>query len=234
MGDKRIAVVTGANKGIGFETVRHLSRAGVKVILTARDKARGEKASEALIREGMDVLFHQLDVTDGKSIKNLHEYVCREFGKLDILVNNAGVLLDRDKSGLDVDPDTVRKTMETNVYGPLVLCQTFIPQMRKNGYGRIVHVSSGMGQLSDMGAGYLAYRLSKTALNAVTRVIAEEVRGSNILVNSMSPGWTRTDMGGPNATRSPELGADTITWLATLPDGGPTGGFFMDRKPITW
>lgn len=234
MADKRIAVVTGANKGIGFESVRHLSRVGVKVILTARDEARGEKASEVLMREGMDVLFHQLDVTDGKSIKNLHEYVLKEHGKLDILVNNAGVFLDRDESGSEVNPDTVRKTMETNVYGPLVLCQTFIPLMKKNGYGRIVNVSSGMGQLSDMGAGYLAYRLSKTALNAVTRVIAEEVRGSNILVNSMSPGWTRTDMGGPNATRGPELGADTIAWLATLPDGGPTGGFFMDRKSITW
>ena len=124
--------------------------------------------------------------------------------------------------------------METNVYGPLLVCQALVPLMEQNGYGRIVNMSSGMGQLSDMGAGNPAYRLSKTALNAVTAMVAAGVRGSNILVNSMCPGWVRTDMGGSGAPRSVEQGADTAVWLAMLPEGGPTGGFFRDRKLIPW
>jgi NAD(P)-dependent dehydrogenase (short-subunit alcohol dehydrogenase family) len=128
----------------------------------------------------------------------------------------------------------VRETVETNVYGPLLLCQALVPLMERNGHGRIVNVSSGMGQLSDMGSGNPAYRLSKTALNAVTAMVSAQVRGRNILVNSMCPGWVRTDMGGSAAPRSVEQGADTALWLGTLPDEGPTGGFFRDRKPVSW
>jgi NAD(P)-dependent dehydrogenase (short-subunit alcohol dehydrogenase family) len=153
---------------------------------------------------------------------------------LDILVSNAGVLMERMKSGLRVDLDTVREIMETNVYGPLLLCQALVPLMRRHSYGRIVNVSSGMGQLADTGAADLAYRMSKTALNAVTRVLAAELQGANILVNSMCPGWVRTGMGGSGAPRSVQQGSDTAVWLATLPSDGPTGGFFRDREQIPW
>ena len=234
MSGEKIAVVTGANKGIGFETARLLAGEGIEVILTARDEARGKKACGKLKKEGADVHFHRLEVTDQASIDDLYEYVRKEFGRVDILINNAGIKMDTDKSGMEMDLDTMRNTMEINVNAPLALCQKFIPLMKKNGYGRIVNVSSQMGQLSGMSRGSMAYRTSKTALNAITRLLALELNDSNILINAGSPGWTRTDMGGPNAPRSTEEGADTIVWLATLPDGGPTGGFFQDRKPLDW
>lgn len=135
---------------------------------------------------------------------------------------------------LAVDYDLLRLTMETNAFGPLLLTQAFVPLMRKNGYGRIVNVSSGIGELSDLGSSWPAYRLSKILLNIQTRIIAKELRGSNILINAMCPGWVRTDMGGPGAPRSVEKGADTIVWLALLPDDGPQGGYFRDRRPIDW
>ncbi len=234
MVERKIALVTGANRGIGLEICRQLARRGVKVILTARDEHKGRAACEELNREGLDVVFHQLDVTDPISIERVADYVEREFGRLDILVNNAGIFMDKGVAGLDVDLETVRKTMETNVYGPLVLCQTFIPLMRRHNYGRIVNMSSSIGSLSEMEGLYLAYRMSKAALNAVTRVLAEEVKGSNILINSACPGWVKTEMGGPRAERSIEEGADTPVWLALLPDDGPSGGFFQDRKAFPW
>ncbi len=128
----------------------------------------------------------------------------------------------------------MRQTMETNVYGPYLLCQALVPLMKKNNYGRIVNISSGLGQLNDMGGGYPAYRMSKTAINVITRILAAELAGTNILVNSMCPGWVKTRMGGEGATRSVEEGADTAVWLSTLPDGGPTGKIFRDRKEVPW
>jgi NAD(P)-dependent dehydrogenase (short-subunit alcohol dehydrogenase family) len=231
---KKVSVVTGANRGIGLEIVRQLAREGVLVVLTSRDEAKGQAARERLGLEGLDVVYHQLDVTDPASVQHLRESLEQEYGRLDILVNNAGILLDNGVQVLDVDLDMVRETVETNVYGPLLLCQSLIPLMERNGHGRIVNVSSSMGQFSDMGSGNPAYRLSKTALNAVTVMVAAQVRGRNVLVNSMCPGWVRTDMGGSAAPRSVEQGADTALWLATLPDDGPTGGFFRDRKPASW
>ncbi len=230
---KRVAVVTGANRGIGFETCRQLAKKGIQVILTSRDRAKGEAAVEKLQAEGLDVSYHPLDVTDSDSVQRLAEFIKREFGQLDILVNNAGVSLDSSDSVLNTKIDTLRKTMDTNLYGPLLLCQALIPLMKHN-YGRVVNVSSGAGQLSDMTSGYPSYRISKTALNALTRILANELKGTNILVNSVCPGWVKTDMGGANAPRTPEQGADTIVWLATLPDNGPTSGFFRDRQPIPW
>jgi NAD(P)-dependent dehydrogenase (short-subunit alcohol dehydrogenase family) len=232
--NQRVAVVTGANRGIGLETARQLAREGIHVVLTSRDVPKGEAARQKLAAEGLFVAFHQLDVTDLVSIQRLREDLEHDCGRLDILVNNAGILLDNGIHALDVDLDMVRETVETNVYGPLLLCQALVPLMEQNGYGRIVNVSSGMGQLSDMGSGNPAYRLSKTALNAVTSMVAAQTRDRNILVNSMCPGWVRTDMGGAAATRSVDQGADTALWLSTLPDDGPTGGFFRDRKPIPW
>ena len=232
--NQKVAMVTGANRGIGLEIVRQLAREGVLVVLTSRDEAKGQAARKRLGAEGLDVVYHQLDVTDLASVQRLRESLEVEYSRLDILVNNAGILLDNGIQVLDVDLDMVRETVETNVCGPLLLCQALTPLMEKNGYGSIVNVSSGMGQLSDMGSGNPAYRLSKTALNAVTVMVAAQAREGEILANCMCPGWVRTDMGGSAASRSVEQGADTAVWLATLPDDGPTGGFFRDRKPIPW
>ena len=231
---QRIALVTGANRGIGFEICRQLAGRGTRVLLTARDERRGQEAAARLTRDGLDVQFRQLDVTDEDSVRHLVGVVEAEFGGIDILVNNAGVYPDEGVPGLTIDLDTVRRTLEVNAYGPLRLCQALVPLMRRRRYGRIVNVSSGAGSLTEMGGGTLAYRVSKVSLNAITRILADEVRGSGILINAMCPGWVRTEMGGRHAPRSVEDGADTAIFLATLPDTGPTGGFFRDRKPIPW
>jgi NAD(P)-dependent dehydrogenase (short-subunit alcohol dehydrogenase family) len=234
--DKRVAVVTGANRGIGLEICRQLGRRqDVHVVLTARNETKGKAAAMQLRGEGVDVDFHELDVTSGKGITALANWLAATYERCDILVNNAGILADpRGSRFLDSRPATYRQTLDTNLFGPLLLFQALVPLMTSNRYGRIVNISSGQGQLSDMGAGTPAYRISKTALNALTRVLAAEFASSGILVNSMCPGWVRTDMGGPGAPRTVEQGADTAVWLATLPDDGPNGGFFRDRKPIAW
>ena len=240
-GLKRVAVVTGGNRGIGFAICRQLARLGYQVVLTSRDPAKGEVAAQSLRDEGLGVIAQQLDVTDDKSIRRLAQHVRNELGHVDALVNNAGIYLENGDSddqeplsAFDEPIETIRETMETNLYGPYRLCQEFVPKMREQGYGRVVNVSSGSGQLSDMGGREAGYRMSKTALNAVTRIFAAETQGTGVLVNAMCPGWVRTDMGGPDAPRSPEEGADTAAWLATLPPYGPTGDFFRDRKPIPW
>lgn len=233
---QKIAIVTGANRGIGFEVCRQLAKDGAHVILTARDSKKGERATEALRAEGLDVEFHRLDVTNDEMVHELREFVTRKFGRVDILVNNAGILIDNtdDPSFLKASLEAVRQSFETNTLGSLRMCQAFVPMMLKNGYGRIVNLSSGMGQLSEMNGGYPAYRLSKTAVNAITRLVADEVGKADVLINSVCPGWVKTDMGGTEAERTLEEGADTVVWLAELPKGGPTGGFFRDRKPIAW
>jgi NAD(P)-dependent dehydrogenase (short-subunit alcohol dehydrogenase family) len=231
---KRIAVVTGANRGIGFEICRQLAGAGMHVVLTSRDEAQGEVAQQKLMGEGLEVAYHPLDVTQSEGVERLAEWIQQKFGRLDVLVNNAGIAIDGGTGPLNVDIDTLRRTMETNLYGPLRLCQALVPLMRRHKYGRIVNMSSGMGQLSGMGTAAPTYRISKAALNALTGILAAALQGNGILVNSMCPGWVRTDMGGQNAPRSVEEGADTAVWLATLPDDGPTGGFFRDREPIPW
>lgn len=233
--NKQLAVVTGANKGIGYEICRQLARKGLQVVLTSRDAEKGRQARKKLEKEGLDVLHHQLDVTDQSSIAAFAGHIESEYGRVEVLVNNAGVLIDSRSTGvLKEKEETFRTTLETNFYGALRMCQALVPLMQKNRYGRVVNLSSGLGQLNDMGDGTPAYRVSKTALNALTRMVAKAVEGDNILVNSMCPGWVRTDMGGPQASRSVEQGAETAVWLAMLPHDGPTGGFFRDRKPIPW
>ncbi len=234
MAGERVAVVTGGNKGIGREICRQLSAKGVRTILTARDVGRGRAAREALEKSGSSALFHQLDVTDSDSIGGLAAYVEKEFGRLDILVNNAAIRTDQGTAGENVSLDILREMMEANTYGVLAVCQRLVPLLKKSPGGRIVNVSSGLGSLANMGGGSPAYRITKTAVNAVTRILADELKSSGILVNSVHPGWVRTDMGGRNAAKSVEEGADTPVWLALLPDGGPTGGFFRDRKPMPW
>lgn len=235
MSAAKIAVVTGGNRGIGFETCRQLAKLGLQVVLTSRDAEKGDRAAQTLSQEGLTVIPHPLIVTEPESVTQLVDFVQAKFGRVDVLVNNAGIYLDRDESSVfEAEIDTIRETLETNTYAPLRLAQAIVPLMQSQNYGRIVNVSSGMGQLTDMGGGSVGYRLSKTALNAVTRILAAELQGTNILVNSVCPGWVQTDMGGVGATRSPAQGAETIVWLATLSDNGATGGFFRDRQPIAW
>ncbi len=234
MNTEKIALVTGGNRGIGFEICRQIARFGPTVLLTARDESAAYAAAETLSEEGLAVVSKVLDVTRRDAVEQLVEHIGCEFGRLDILVNNAGIFLDKDGAAETIDLDRVRRTMETNLYGPIGLCQAVIPMMRRQGFGRIVNLSSELASLTAMGPLYPAYRMSKTALNAYTRVLAKELEGTGIVVNSMCPGWVKTEMGGANAVREVEDSVDTALWLATLPDGGPTGGFFKDREPLPW
>ena len=238
---KPVAVVTGANRGLGLETVRQLARRDIRVILTSRNVGKGEMALEQLLAEGLDVLFQPLDVIAESSIAELGAFIHSRCGRVDILVNNAGVFLDRHGSAdasatsvLTASLETLTATLKANLYGPILLAQELVPLMKQQRYGRIVNVSSGMGQLSEMEGRSPAYRISKTALNALTRILAAETQGYNILVNSICPGWVRTEMGGHNAERTVEEGVTGIVWAATLPDDGPSGGVFRDGHPIPW
>jgi NAD(P)-dependent dehydrogenase (short-subunit alcohol dehydrogenase family) len=231
MSSQRVAVVTGGNRGIGLEVSRQLAARGLKVVLTARDGDKAKQAAEGL--EG-DVVPFALDVTDPQAPARMMELVDRELGSVDVLVNNAGVFLDRDYGGLNLPIQVLRDTLEVNLIGPWQLSEAVVPGMRQRGYGRIVNVSSGLGAMSEMSGGYPAYRVSKSSLNVLTRIFADELRGSNVLVNAVCPGWVQTDMGGPRAPVPVTQGADTIVWLATLSDGGPTGAFFRDRRQIPW
>ena len=232
--DKKIAAVTGGNRGIGFQICRDLAKKGFKVLLTARDSEKGNRSARNLQDEGLDVEFYQLDIISTESTEKFTEKALAEFGQLHVLVNNAAILPDEISPALSVGLEEVRDTIETNVYGVLRLSQKLIPPMIENNYGRIINLSSGMGQLSDMGSGYLAYRVSKTALNTVTRVLAQETSGHDIQINVVDPGWVKTDMGGPNAPSTPEEGADTVVWLSTRPAGEPSGMFYKNRKIIDW
>lgn len=236
MSKVKTALITGANRGLGFEAARQLGKAGYHVILTSRDPEKGANKTAELREAGLDVEFLPLDVAKDESVQKVAQYVRDNVSTLDAIINNAGVFEDPigmpEASILNVKLETIRSTFEINTLGPLRLIQRMSPFMR--GGGSIVNVSSGMGQLSDMEGECPAYRISKTALNAVTRIAAEELKGSRIRVNAICPGWVRTDMGGPNADRDIEKGVETIVWAAMLPDDGPTGKFFRDKQEIPW
>jgi NAD(P)-dependent dehydrogenase (short-subunit alcohol dehydrogenase family) len=234
MSEQRIALVTGGNRGIGLEICRQLAKAGIRVLLGSRDAAKGVAAEKEMLAVGLGVEARELDVADDESIKQCMSWIRSDLGRLDILVNNAGIMVEENDADPEQEIKIVRDTMQTNVYGPLLLSRLAIPIMKSRRYGRIVNLSSGMGSLADMGAGYIAYRMSKAGINVVTRVLAAETQGMGILVNSVDPGWVQTDMGGRGASRTVYKGAETPIWLATVPEGGPTGGFFRDRKAVPW
>ena len=232
MRNQKTALVTGANKGIGFEVARELSRLGLRVFLGARNAKAGRAAADKLSKDG-SVSFVEIDVSSADSIRRAAEEVARETGHLDVLVNNAGVLVDEDKDALSITAEIFEATMHTNTLGPWLVAQAFASLLKKSAAPRIVNVSSGGGQLEDGADGWApGYCVSKTALNGVTVQLAAAL--PKFAVNSVCPGWVRTEMGGENATRSVAEGAATIVWLATEAPHDLTGKFVKDRKVIPW
>jgi NAD(P)-dependent dehydrogenase (short-subunit alcohol dehydrogenase family) len=253
--NKTIALITGGNRGLGLETARQLGRREITVVIAARDALRGEEAAARLRADGADAHAVRLDVTEATSIASARDRVEGTFGRLDVLVNNAGAALDwtpeptpPSRSDLDV----ARRTFEINFFGPLAVTQAFLPLLRKSEGGRIVNISSALGSLAQIGdpaspmAGMVLpmYQASKAALNALTALFAKELKGTAIKVNSGCPGWADTEggvppwlraaLGGRGGAVTVEEGADNAVWLATLPDDGPSGGFFQRRQPIAW
>jgi NAD(P)-dependent dehydrogenase (short-subunit alcohol dehydrogenase family) len=226
---KKLVLITGANRGIGLESAKQMKEKDYEVILTSRNAEDGERVARDL-----GVRFHQLDVTSAKSISVLKAHMDAEFGRLDALINNAGILLDRTDSILNIPEEKLRTMLDTNTYAPLNLIRAFLPMMIDQNYGRIVNVSSVLGQITSFSDYTPAYRLSKLALNGITLMLADVLKGKNILVNSVHPGWVKTDMGGAGAPLSLSEGARGLVWAATLPDDGPQGGFFQDGKPMAW
>lgn len=233
MSEQKIALVTGANRGIGLEVAKQLAALGHTVILTSRNAEKGRAALASIQQASYDLVFHQLDVTDINSVNRIKQWVQATYGRLDILVNNAGINYDTWHQATNADLEECRQTMEANLFGPWQLSQAFLPLMQRTGYGRVVNVSSGAGALNGMGGGTPAYSISKAALNVLTIKLAAEVSG-DILINAVCPGWVRTAMGGTQAPRSVSEGARGIVWAATLSSGGPSGGFFRDEKRIEW
>jgi NAD(P)-dependent dehydrogenase (short-subunit alcohol dehydrogenase family) len=232
MTDNKVAVVSGGNRGIGREVVRQLAERGYTVVLGARDLQKGEQAARELGNH--NVIALGLDVADRDSVTRFMQQVEQQFGRLDVLVNNAGTMYDSWQTASTADLAKAHQGHETNFWGAWRLAQAAIPLLRKSGHGRIVNVSSQVGSLTGMATAPPAYATSKTALNALTRILAAELKGDHIVVNSVCPGWVRTEMGGAGAPRSVEQGAASVLWAVNLPDDGPTGGYFQDGKPLPW
>jgi NAD(P)-dependent dehydrogenase (short-subunit alcohol dehydrogenase family) len=225
-----LALVTGANRGIGLEVARQLGRDGMSVLLGSRDRARGEAAAARLREEGLDITPLELDVADPAGAGVVPAAIEAAGGRLEVLVNNAGVYPGGRASRIDFD--VVEQAWQTNAAGAWRVAVAAIPFMAAG--ARIVNVSSGAGSLATMDASMPAYNVSKAALNAITRVLAADLRSAGIIVNSVCPGWVRTDMGGAGASRAVEEGAASVLWAARLAPDGPTGGFFRDGRPVAW
>jgi NAD(P)-dependent dehydrogenase (short-subunit alcohol dehydrogenase family) len=231
---QRIALVTGANRGIGLEVARQLAQQNHSVLMGGRDVGATQLAASSLVEQGLPVEAVELDVTDHDHMRKLAQNIEERYGKLDVLINNAAVYLDEGKSVFKLSIDAFQRTLDTNLIGPLALTQHLLPLLKRSEAARIVNVSSGMGALHDMGGREAAYRISKTGLNALTIIMANELRREGIKVNAVCPGWVRTEMGGRSASRSVEEGARGVVWAATLPEGGPSGGFFRDGESLDW
>jgi NAD(P)-dependent dehydrogenase (short-subunit alcohol dehydrogenase family) len=225
-----VAVVTGANRGIGHEVVRQLAADGYIAVLGSRDQGKGERAAAEIGLDG--VIARQLDVSDDDSVREAGQWIEESLGRADVLVNNAAILYDTSNCATDVSLDVIREALETNLFGAWRMAQALLPMLLRSPHPRIVNVSSGGGSLSTMGGGTPAYSVSKASLNALTRLLAGELRG-RVLVNSVCPGWVATDMGGPGG-RPLQQGAAGVVWAATLPDDGPSGGFFRDGREVPW
>ncbi|GIG59701.1 short-chain dehydrogenase [Longispora fulva] len=231
---QRVALVTGANRGLGLAIARRLAKEGLHVIAAARSERAAFETAALLTAEGLSVSGHQLDVTDPASVARAMADAGYEHGRLDVLINNAAVAIDRGQAAASADMEKVQATLDANLTGAWRCCTAAIPEMRRNGYGRIVNVTTHMATFARMGTGSVAYRVSKTALNALTCILAAELASDNILVNAASPGKVATRMAYGKADRAPEEAADTFVWLATLSDDGPTGQLFHDRQPLAW
>lgn len=232
--DKKVALVTGGNRGIGYELVKQLALNGFHVILASRDPEMGRRAVQTLAESKLDVSFVGMDVDDPKSIRQASITVNERYGKVDVLINNAGVYVDGNETLMNQEPSILEKTMATNFFGAYHVIRSFLPLMEKQGYGRIVNVSSEYGAMREMSyPGVGAYKLSKLALNGLTRLVAAEIAG-DIKINAVDPGWVRTDMGGPSAPKTPKQVAESIVWLAMIGPDGPNGEFFKDGKRTDW
>ena len=230
----RVALVTGANRGLGLETCRALLRLGLRVVMTGRDEEAIQRARSETGDTSSNLIAVQMDVTDAASIQAAHRTILSRMGAVDVLVNNAAILLHESTRVLSIPSDGFRQTFDTNLFGVIEVCRAFVPSMAERRYGRVVNVSSGAGQLAGMSTYAPAYSMSKAALNAFTRMLAATYRARGVLANVVDPGWVRTDMGGPSAPRSLAQGVETTAWLATLPDNGPSGEFFRDKRRIEW
>jgi NAD(P)-dependent dehydrogenase (short-subunit alcohol dehydrogenase family) len=227
-----VAIVTGANRGLGLEICRQLASRGYTVALTARDAAKATAAAREIDRTARRVIAYQLDVSDSASVRVMSRWLTSTLGRCDVLVNNAAVDYDTDARAVTADLQRVRRAMETNVFGAWATTQALLPLLRRSTHPRIVNVSSETGSISEMTGGTPAYAMSKAALNALTRMLAYELRADGVLVNAVCPGWTNTDMG--RGGRPVSEGAASIVWAALLSDDGPTGGFFRDGRPLPW
>jgi NAD(P)-dependent dehydrogenase (short-subunit alcohol dehydrogenase family) len=231
---ERIVLITGSNRGIGLETARQLARRGYHVVMAARDPGKGRQAAEGIQAGGGKATFLSLDASSSDSIRSATHQFAAIADHLDVLINNAAIYPDQGLSILTLPRDRLAQTFQTNTFGPLEVTQAFLPYLRKAAPARVINVSSGYGQLEGLSPDVPSYCLSKLALNGLTIMLAEALRADHIAVNSMCPGWVRTDMGGPNATRSVEEGADTAVWLADEAAHELTGKFFRNRQEIPW
>jgi NAD(P)-dependent dehydrogenase (short-subunit alcohol dehydrogenase family) len=229
---EKVALVTGANRGIGFEVVRQLAELGYSVFLGSRNLSKGKAAVSDLNHPSKKIYALELDVLNDESVKKAKNELMHKYEHLDVIVNNAGILYDNWHSITNVDFNIIREAFETNTLGAIRVTNTFLPLLQKSERGRIVNVSSEAGSLASISPNTPGYSISKVALNAVTRMYAEKLRPENILVNSVCPGWTHTDMG--KGGRPVSEGAASVVWAVTIHDDGPTGGFFRDGKSLDW
>lgn len=230
----KIALVTGGNRGIGYELCKQLAERGIQILMAGRNIVKGTEAARALAHSGLDVSFVEMDIDEPNRIFAVMDFIREKYGRVDILVNNAAVYWDEGVRLSEIEPTVLEKTMRTNFFGAYYVIRAVLPLMQKQNYGRIVNISSGYGEYSAMDhEGTGAYKLSKLALNGMTRLFATEITG-NIKINAVCPGWVRTEMGGPHATRSAEEAAASMIWLTELDSDGPNGSFFRDGESIKW